>query len=67
MMSPTFPEVNIYKDTQGHLELIVDFYKAPWKNICDQVNRHNDKFVSGEVDWMMRVFCPWDGELHIPR
>ncbi len=67
MMAPAFQEVNIYKDDGSNIELIEEFYKAPWKDICDQVNSHNDKFFAGEVDWVMRVFCPWSGELHIPR
>ena len=68
-MKLALPEVHILLETPGvKMSMAYEFYTASWSHVCEKVNNHNAKFVAGEVDTIMRVYCPWEGEeLHVPR
>lgn len=62
-------EVHIYRDyNNGTLEFEREFYSASWPNIVREINLANAEYIAGNRDYLLRVFCPWEGEeLYIPK
>ena len=67
-LAPSARHLYIDRDYQdGRVILDHETRITSWSNVVSMVNAHNDRFQAGEVDYTLRVFCPWDGELHIPK
>ena len=64
-------QVHVYRDygnARHPLVLEKELYDIGWKPLITEVNAHNNLFVAGKVDYLLRVFCPWEGdELYIPK
>lgn len=60
-------QLEIRRDYYGVLDSTYEVVPTTWVEVCEKVNAHNNLFREGGSDYLLRVFCPYEGELFVHR